>query len=67
MSSIRPEKWLGSAWTAKRPENGEKHFVVKQVIPSRECVVLEAISTGRRFEIAWRELQAGADWFAGWR
>ncbi len=67
MSSNRSAKWLGSSWTAKRPENGEKHFVVKQVIPSRERVVMEAISTGRRFEIAWRDLQDGAVWLAGWR
>jgi len=67
MTATRAAKWLGSAWTAKRPEDGEKHFVVKEVIPSRGRVVLEALSTRRRFEVAWRELEDGAVWLSGWR
>ena len=66
MNSIDPPKLLGSQWTARLPLDREKHFVVREVIPSRRKVSLEALSSGRRFEVAWSEFEDDAVWLAGW-
>ena len=66
MTSIHPSKLLGTPWTACVPQDREKHFVVKEVIRSRRKVLLEAVASGRRFEVDWRELRDSAIWRAGW-
>jgi tryptophan-rich hypothetical protein len=70
MNRIHPDKLEGSAWTARHPRDAEKHFVVRSV--HREGgriarVRLEAVHSGRVFEIGWRELRDDAGGWTGWR
>ena len=67
---IHPGKLLGSKWTAVTPTDQEKHFVVKRLLPASgppQSVVLEAIHSGREFELPWRELTDARVWRIGWK
>ena len=70
---VNPKKLALSKWTAVAPRNKEKHFLVTQVIaplpPSIqiEAVELEAINSGRRFVLPWRELTNPLVWRQGWK
>ena len=69
---IHPKKLLKSKWTAVKPENKEKHFMVVRVIEpdvegdSIEQVVIEAVMTRRQKTIHWRSLANGLEWKQGW-
>ncbi len=69
---INPKKLLQSKWTAVKPVNKEKHFMVTRLIlPDLETEVItvveiEAVMTGRRQEIPWRDLQNTDLWKQGW-
>ena len=71
MNSINPDKLQHSKWTAARPENGEKHFLVVDLLrDDNENVaqaVLEAVLTRRRIPLAWRELKNDDIWRIGWQ
>jgi tryptophan-rich hypothetical protein len=70
---VNPKKLALSKWTAVAPRNKEKHFLVTQVVaplePSMaiETVELEAINSGRRIELPWRELTNPLVWRQGWK
>ena len=70
---INPKKLLHSKWTAVKPLNKEKHFmVVKLLLPEDplatiEFVELEAVYSNRIQLITWRELQNDRIWQRGWR
>ncbi len=66
------KKLPGSKWTAVRPSNREKHFVVVGWVADDEGrptdrVLVEAILTGARRELHWRELHDAGAWHVGWR
>jgi tryptophan-rich hypothetical protein len=66
-------KLLRSKWTAAVPVNKEKHFIVTALIapeaPGTEidAIAMEAVLTGRRFTLRWRELNDASQWLQGWR
>ena len=62
----------GAKWTALMPRDGERHFVVRGALRSRDVdgtraprpdrIVLEAVTTGRVREVAAAELADAARW-----
>ena len=66
------KKLLNSKWTAKKPLNKEKHFVVIKVSKSEldsqiiKSITLEAVITGRQFKAKPKELKDSSVWLAGW-
>lgn len=73
---LNPRKLLLGKWTAVRPRDKEKHFIVTRVLPRADDagrplpaleVEIEAVHTGRRRVIAWRELTDTTRWRQGWR
>ncbi len=71
MNQINPTKLLHSKWTAVRPENREKHFLVVDVKFNEEGIVmsclLEAIISKRTCDIDWRDLKNSDNWKQGWK
>ncbi|MES1934536.1 hypothetical protein T35B1_18118 [Salinisphaera shabanensis T35B1] len=71
MNTINPDKLQHSKWTAARPEAGEKHFIVVDLLrDDNENVaqaVLEAVLTRRRITLAWRDLKNDDIWRIGWQ
>jgi len=70
MNRLHPKKLLHSKWTAVEPRNREKHFMVTDVrldaneIP--QSCILEAVHSGREYELPWRELKDNERWRTGW-
>jgi tryptophan-rich hypothetical protein len=61
-------KIIGSKWTATRPNNGEKHFLVTRIADhKRREVRLECVVTGRHFTIGFAELRDSDNYMSGWR
>ncbi|KAA0947029.1 MULTISPECIES: TIGR02450 family Trp-rich protein [unclassified Pseudomonas] len=71
MNRINPTKLLLSKWTAARPRNREKHFLVSELFRDEEGTVLEielqAVLTRRGERLAWHTLQNAEDWKMGWK
>ena len=71
-NALSPKKLLHTKWTAVRPRNKEKHFLVTKVIepvPPGSPVVsieIEAVHSKRASVIAWRELKDTVRWRRGW-
>lgn len=69
---LSPKKLLLSKWTAMRPLNREKHFIVVRVIEPEppavriEQVELEAVHSGRVLRLHWRDLTDPEVWRQGW-
>lgn len=71
MNRINPAKLKASKWTAVTPKGKEKHFIINQVHLDDygkviECE-LEAIVTGRIYQIDWHSLKDDKKWLAGWK
>ncbi|UQY33182.1 TIGR02450 family Trp-rich protein [Pseudomonas fulva] len=68
---LTPRKLLLSKWTAARPENREKHFLVTELFCDEEGTVLEvelqAVLSKRAQRLDWRQLQDAEQWLMGWR
>jgi tryptophan-rich hypothetical protein len=68
---LNPRKLLLSKWTAVRPLNREKHFLVSEVFCDDEGVVLEielqAVLTHRVERLPWHALQDMQTWKMGWQ
>lgn len=73
MNKINPKKLLHSKWTAIKPVNKEKHFIVTEVKfdEAREGMVLsctlEAAFSRRAKNINWHELKESDKWLHGWK
>jgi tryptophan-rich hypothetical protein len=71
-NSLSPKKLLLTKWTAVKPRNREKHFVVTRVIepepPSMrvEQIELEAVHSRQVYLLHWRELTDASLWRQGW-
>ncbi len=70
MNSINPKKLLNSKWTAVKPQNKEKHFIVKEVDYDElgmviSCII-EAVINNREAAIDWTELKDQDRWQQGW-
>ena len=69
---VNHNKLPGSKWTAVRPTNKEKHFIVHDWELDESGnrtgrVEIEAVLTGRVQRIHWRELSDPATWKVGWQ
>lgn len=71
MNTINPSKLLLSKWTAAKPVNKERHFIVTKLIRDENDVViaceLEALINQHVYETAWRVLKDSSVWLMGWR
>ena len=71
-NSINPKKLLLTKWTAVKPINKQKHFLVsRDILPEPpderiEFVELEAIFSKKLQVISWRELSDPETWVQGW-
>lgn len=69
---LSPKKLLLSKWTAVQPVNREKHFLVLRVIEPEppavriEQIELQAVHSGRVWQLHWRELRNRQVWRQGW-
>jgi len=73
---LHPKKLLLSKWTAVKPENKEKHFLVVKLIEPEsdgfqenlavEQVVIEAVRSKRQKTIFWKSLRDTQLWKQGW-
>ena len=69
---LNPGKLLLSKWTAAIPANREKHFLVSGLIPPEgpggaiDSIEMDAVHSGRRFILRWRELNDTNRWLQGW-
>jgi len=70
VNRLNPNKLLLSKWTAARPLNREKHFLVTELLRDEEGTVreveLQAVLTRRTERFAWQTLQDSATWRTGW-
>ncbi|MCP8687353.1 TIGR02450 family Trp-rich protein [Marinobacterium sedimentorum] len=71
MNRINPQKLQLSKWTATRPENREKHFLVTELYRDDEGTVLEvelqAVLSRRNQRLPWQNLQDESHWSMGWK
>ena len=71
LNQINSKKLFKSKWTAVKPINKEKHFLVTKVEFDEEgevtLCVLEAILSNRESEILWQDLKDGKQWLQGWK
>lgn len=71
MNPINPRKLLNSKWTAIKPKNKEKHFLVCAVEFDEEgqriACVIEAVLTKREMPIDWQTLKDNTYWLQGWK
>lgn len=68
---VKRNKLPGSKWTATRPRQREKHFVVVDWVRNddgspTERVEIEAVVTGSVRVLHWRELENTDAWRIGW-
>nr|WP_315393518.1 TIGR02450 family Trp-rich protein [uncultured Duganella sp.] len=69
---LSPQKLRLSKWTAMKPANKEKHFMVVELVEPESpggpvvSVVLEAVHSRRRQTMPWRELEDLGRWAQGW-
>jgi len=71
MNRFNPKKLLNSKWTAVRPVNSEKHFLVTEVEFDEQGAVIhclvEAVMTRSASAISWQSLKNEDEWQMGWR
>lgn len=70
MTKINPKKLLNSKWTAVKPVNKEKHFMITELKFDEEGEVIhcliEAVISNRTESIKWEELKNTDLWLQGW-
>ena len=71
MNRFNPDKLLLSKWTATRPQNKEKHFLVTELLRDEDDLLLkvelQAVLTRRSQWIDWHALHDDQQWLFGWR
>lgn len=71
MNPINPSKVLNSKWTAVKPTNKERHFLVTKVKFDESGALifclLEAVMTKRTIDIDYKELSNSEQWHQGWK
>ena len=67
---LNPRKLLLSKWTATKPQNREKHFLVTELFCDEEGTVLQielqAVLSQRSQRLDWRALENPEQWRMGW-
>jgi len=70
---VNPKKLLRTKWTAANPVNKEKHFMVTKIMMPDlidqpiEFIELEAVFSGRKQLLAWKQLNDTGVWLQGWK
>jgi tryptophan-rich hypothetical protein len=68
---INPEKLLLSKWTAVKPVQKQRHFIVTRLLRGDDEQVtgceLEAVINKNSVEIDWQQLRDSANWLMGWK
>jgi tryptophan-rich hypothetical protein len=71
MNKINPKKLLQSKWTALKPMQKQKHFMVTKMefdeMGDVERCQIEAVLTRTQYDINWRELTDESCWIFGWK
>lgn len=71
MNRINPEKLLLSKWTAVKPLQRRKHFIVTELVRDAEEVVvaclIEAVIDKYVVELDWQQLRDQEHWKMGWK
>ena len=71
MHRINPAKLLNSKWTARDPVDGERHFIVVELVRDEHDRIigceLEAVINRRRMDYDWRDLRDETRWSMGWK
>jgi tryptophan-rich hypothetical protein len=71
MNKINPKKLLKSKWTAVKPVNKEKHFIISEIEFDEEDVVvaccIESVMLKRTIPINWLDLTDDNIWMHGWK
>jgi tryptophan-rich hypothetical protein len=70
MNRINPKKLKSSKWTATKPTQKEKHFLVTRLIEEDDEIVacvLEAVYSKRESTLDWQDLQDERVWLMGWQ
>jgi tryptophan-rich hypothetical protein len=69
---LNPKKLLLSKWTAVQVVAKQKHFFVSRVVQPEDLslpiaeIEIEAVYSGEKRIILWRELQDSSRWKQGW-
>ena len=68
---VNRKKLPNSKWTAVRPVDREKHFMVLDWVRDEDGnptdhLVIEAVLTNRLRQMHWRELGDARSWRVGW-
>lgn len=67
---LNPRKLMLSKWTATKPQNREKHFLVTELFCDEEGTVLQvelqAVLSQRCQRLDWRALENPEQWRMGW-
>ena len=70
MNKINSKKLLNSKWTAVKPINKEKHFLITELeFNENDAVIhclIEAVISHREQVINWAELKESEHWLQGW-
>ena len=68
---VNPKKLLNSKWTAVKPAQKEKHFMVTEVELDEQGAVIfcsiEAVISRRTYPIEWQDLKDSSQWICGWK
>ena len=68
---INPRKLMNSKWTAVKPAQKEKHFIVTEIEFDDESIVttcmIESVMSKRIVPIHWQELKNQDQWIQGWK
>ena len=61
-------KIIGSKWTATKPQNGEKHFLVTRIADhKRRELKVECVVTKRTFITSYTNLLNAEEYLPGWQ
>ena len=69
---LNPKKLLLTKWTAVEVVAKQKHFLVSRVLQAEDLslpiteIEMEAVYSGNKRIILWRELQDSRRWKQGW-
>ncbi len=72
MNSLHPKKLLLTKWTAVKPLDKNKHFLVSKVIEPElpgapiEWIELEAVYSKQLIRLVWRDLRDASHWKQAW-
>ena len=71
MNKINTKKLLNSKWSAVKPINKEKHFLISELeFDENDKVIhclIEAVISHRVQPINWEELKESEHWIQGWK